>query len=65
MSKTRVNRKIPSVGELIIQHSQARVIAADGKVRLIGIDSVTGMPEFSRMLEDRDAITWMLRKYAR
>lgn len=65
MSKTRVNRKIPSVGELIIAHSHARVIAADGKIRLIGIDEVNGMPQFTRMLEDKDAIAQMLRRYAR
>lgn len=65
MSKTRVNRKIPSVGQLIIDYSQARVIAADGRVRLIEIDSVSGMPRFTRMLEDHDAVAQMLRKYAR
>lgn len=65
MSKTRVNRKIPSVGELIIAHSAARVIVADGRPRLLDIDSVTGIPRFARMLEDHDAISQMLRRYAR
>lgn len=64
MSKTRVNRKIPSVEELIREHSVARVIAADGRVRIIGYD-FEGKPQFSRMLTDEDAINQMLRKYAR
>ena len=57
MSKTRVNRKLPSVKELIIRHSKARVVVV-GRRAYPYHGSALGL---NRRL---DAIETMVRAYA-
>lgn len=62
MSKTRVNNPPPSVKELIIRHSKARVLAASAKA--FPLHSVgSGLP-FSRPIHKLDAIESLVKKYA-
>lgn len=62
---TTPNRKIPSVAELFEMHSRCRVVVADTRPRLLGIDPFTGQPKLSRPLNRGDVLASLLRQYAR
>jgi len=62
MSKTRVNRKLPSVKELIIRHSKARVVVASRKAYPYQ-GSALGFNR-SRPIHRLDVIETMVRAYA-
>ena len=63
MSKTRVNNPPPSVKELIIRHSKARVLYPSGKRFITGHDPLV-MPQFSRPIHKLDVIESLVKKYA-
>ena len=63
MSKTRVNRKLPSVKELIIRHSKARVLYASAK-RFPFHSAVLGGPQLSRPIHKLDVIESLVKEYA-
>jgi hypothetical protein len=62
---TTPNRKIPSVKELFELHSRCRVVVADTRPRLLGIDMMTGQPQLSRALSRIDVLAGLIRKYAK
>ena len=64
MSKTRVNNPPPSVKELIIRHSKARVLVASAKPFVTGHNPLTKLPEFSRPIHKLDVIESLVKKYA-
>ena len=64
MSKTRVNNPMPSVKELIIRHSKARVLVASAKHFIIGHSPLSGLPTFSRPIHKLDVIGSLVKKYA-
>lgn len=61
MSNTRVNRKLPSVKELIIRHSKARVLYDSGKKFPYFNGTSRGL---SRPIHRGDVIQAMVRAYA-
>lgn len=63
MSKTRVNNPPPSVKELIIRHSKARVLVASAK-RFPTHSAGLGSMQFSRPIHKLDVIESMVKKYA-
>ena len=63
MSKTRVNNPLPSVKELIIRHSKARVRSADAK-RFPYQNSALSIAG-SRPIHKLDVIESLVRRYAR
>lgn len=63
MSKTRVNNPPPSVKELIIRHSKARVLAASAK-RFPYFSADLGGTQFSRPIHKLDVIESLVRRYA-
>lgn len=63
MSKTRVNNPLPSVKELIIRHSKARVLVASAK-RFPFNSAVFGGVQLSRPIHKLDVIESMVRRYA-
>lgn len=62
MSKTRVNNPPPSVKELIIRHSKARVLAASAK--RFPFYSVAHGEQISRPIHKLDVIESLVRGYA-
>ena len=62
MSKTRVNNPLPSVKELIIRHSKARVLVASAK-RFLYQNSALSIAG-SRPIHKLDVIESMVRRYA-
>ena len=64
MSKTRANNPLPSVKELIIRHSKARVLFASAKRFITGHNPLTKQPEFSRPIHKLDVIESLVKKYA-
>ena len=63
MSKTRVNNPPPSVKELIIRHSKARVLVASAERFITGHDPL-GLHQFSRPIHKLDVIESLVRRYA-
>ena len=63
MSKTRVNNPPPSVKELIIRHSKARVLVASAK-RFPFHSAALGYTQFSRPIHKLDVIESLVRRYA-
>ena len=61
MSTTRVNRKLPSVKELIIRHSKARVLVASRKAFPYFNGTSKGI---SRPIHKLDVIESLVKKYA-
>lgn len=61
MSKTRVNNPPPSVKELIIRHSKARVLIASAK-RFPFHSAVVGGVGFSRPIHKLDVIESLVKK---
>lgn len=62
MSKTRVNNPPPSVKELIIRHSKARVLAASTK--RFPFHSADRGAQFSRPIHKLDVIESLVKEYA-
>lgn len=63
MSSTRVNNPPPSVKELIIRHSKARVLVASPKRFPFHSDAIAGL-QFSRPIHKLDVIESLVRRYA-
>ena len=63
MSKTRVNNPLPSVKELIIRHSKARVLIASAKC-FPSHSAVFGGVGFSRQIHRLDVIESLVKEYA-
>ena len=64
MSKTRVNNPPPSVKELIIRHSKARVLVASFKRFPFFHSADLGGTQFSRPIHKLDVIESLVKEYA-
>lgn len=62
MSKTRVNRKIPSSEILILRHSKARVLVPSAKPFLY---TSGGCTVESRFMSQADVVVALSRKYGK